>query len=89
MITPGLADLAKQYDVSPDLTASLTVGSFTFWSAAASFFGVSAASIWGRRPLYVITAVIVVATNAVAYLFKVRRLPWLAELARLIGRFQT
>ena len=71
MVTPGLLPLSEQFNVSPDTASSLIIGAYTFWTSVATFPIVAAASIWGRRPFYVISIAILFAANAGAFLAKV------------------
>lgn len=73
MIQPGLTILADQFQVSPDTVSSLTIGSLAFWTAVASFVVVSAAVVWGKRPLYVTSALVLTIANLVAFKSDVRK----------------
>lgn len=73
MIQPGLTILADQFQVSPDTVSSLTIGALAFWTAVASFVVVSAGAVWGKRPLYVTSALVLTISNLVAYKSDVRK----------------
>jgi hypothetical protein len=67
MVTPGLPLLAMQYNVSPDMAASLIIGFLAFWIGFTTFFTAAGANVWGKRPFFVISAVILLATNVWGY----------------------
>lgn len=79
MITPGLIPLSEKFGVSGDVASSFMIGAVGFWTALGSFFVVSGASIWGRRPFYVLSIVFLAISNYLAYLAEVREVrlePW-------------
>ncbi|USP82025.1 uncharacterized protein yc1106_09299 [Curvularia clavata] len=63
MVTPGLPLIAKKYNVSIDMVSSLIIGFLAFWIGFTTFFTAAGANIWGKRPLFVISTVILLATN--------------------------
>lgn len=63
MVTPGLNVIAQKYNVSLDLVSSLIIGFLAFWIGFTTFFTASGANIWGKRPFFIISAVILLATN--------------------------
>jgi MFS family permease len=67
MVTPGLPLLAMKYNVSPDMAASLIIGFLAFWIGFTTFFTAAGANVWGKRPFFVISAVILLATNVWGY----------------------
>ncbi|KAH3950927.1 hypothetical protein HBI56_087590 [Parastagonospora nodorum] len=67
MVTPGLPLLAMKYKVSPDMAASLIIGFLAFWIGFTTFFTAAGANIWGKRPFFVISGVILLATNVWGY----------------------
>lgn len=73
MIQPGLTILADQFQVSPDTVSSLAIGSLAFWTAVASFFVVSASVVWGKRPFYVASTLVLTISNLIAYKSDVRK----------------
>lgn len=73
MIQPGLTILADQFQVSPDTVSSLAIGSLAFWTAVASFVVVSASVVWGKRPFYVASALVLTIANLIAYKADVRK----------------
>lgn len=73
MIQPGLTILADQFQASPDIVSSLTIGALAFWTAVASFVVVSASVVWGKRPFYVTSALVLTIANLIAYKADVRK----------------
>ncbi|PVI02942.1 MFS transporter-like protein [Periconia macrospinosa] len=63
MVTPGIHLLAEKYHVSLDMVSSLIIGFLAFWIGFTTFFTASGANIWGKRPFFVISALILLATN--------------------------
>ena len=63
MVTPGIAAVAMKYGVSLDLVSSLVIGFFAFWIGFTTFFTAAGANIWGKRPFFVISTVILLVTN--------------------------
>jgi hypothetical protein len=62
MLTPGLQTIAKQYNVSLDMVSSLMIGFFAFWIGSTTFFTAAGANVWGKRPFFLITTVILIGT---------------------------
>ncbi|RDW77118.1 transmembrane transport [Coleophoma cylindrospora] len=63
MINPGLVVIAQKFNVSIGLVSQFIIGLLAFWTGAATFFTAAGASVWGKRPMFVISAVILLATN--------------------------
>lgn len=63
MVTPALPIIAMKYNVSLDMAASLIIGFLAFWIGFTTFFTASGANIWGKRPFFMISSVILLATN--------------------------
>ncbi|KAH7355779.1 major facilitator superfamily domain-containing protein [Pyrenochaeta sp. MPI-SDFR-AT-0127] len=67
MVTPGLHLVAIKYNVSIDLVASLIIGFLAFWIGFTTFFTAAGANIWGKRPFFVISTILLLATNIWGY----------------------
>jgi MFS family permease len=67
MVTPGIPLLAKKYNVSLDMAASLIIGFLAFWIGFTTFFTAAGANIYGKRPFFVISTVILLGTNIWGY----------------------
>ncbi|KAF2681616.1 MFS general substrate transporter [Lentithecium fluviatile CBS 122367] len=63
MVTPALHVIALKYNVSLDMASSLIIGFLAFWIGFTTFFTASGANIWGKRPFFVISSVVLLATN--------------------------
>ncbi|KAF2251992.1 MFS general substrate transporter [Trematosphaeria pertusa] len=63
MITPGIQVVSMKYGVSLDMVSSLLIGFLAFWIGFTTFFTASGANIWGKRPFFVISALVLLATN--------------------------
>jgi hypothetical protein len=72
MVTPALPVIAAKYNVSLDMAASLIIGFLVFWIGATTFFTASGANIWGKRPFFVVSAVVLLATNIWGFFAGVR-----------------
>ncbi|XP_014554024.1 hypothetical protein COCVIDRAFT_106139 [Bipolaris victoriae FI3] len=70
MVTPGLPLLAKKYNVSIDMVSSLIIGFLAFWIGFTTFFTAAGANIWGKRPFFVISTVVLLATNVWGFFAK-------------------
>lgn len=71
MVTPALPILAKKYNVSIDMVSSLIIGFLAFWIGFTTFFTAAGANIWGKRPFFVISTVVLLATNVWGFFAKV------------------
>lgn len=67
MITPGLPLVAQKYNVSVDMVASLLIGFLAFWIGFTTFFTAAGANIYGKRPFFIISTTILLATNIWGY----------------------
>ncbi|KAF2402950.1 MFS general substrate transporter [Trichodelitschia bisporula] len=67
MITPGLHLLSTRYHVSADEVDSLMLGALQFCIGFTTFFTAAGATIWGKRPFFVISALVLLATCAWGY----------------------
>ncbi|KAI5375071.1 hypothetical protein J4E82_006150 [Alternaria postmessia] len=63
MVTPALPLIAMKYKVNIDMVASLVIGFLAFWIGFTTFFTAAGANIWGKRPFFIISTVILLATN--------------------------
>ncbi|KAF2873766.1 MFS transporter-like protein [Massariosphaeria phaeospora] len=63
MINPGLHVVSEKYGVSLDLVASVLIGFSAFWIGFTTFFTASGANIWGKRPFFIISTVLLFITN--------------------------
>ncbi|KAG9190989.1 hypothetical protein G6011_09077 [Alternaria panax] len=63
MVTPALPLIAMKYNVSIDMVASLVIGFLAFWIGFTTFFTAAGANIWGKRPFFIISTVILLITN--------------------------
>ncbi|KAF2851449.1 MFS transporter-like protein [Plenodomus tracheiphilus IPT5] len=70
MVTPGLPLVAMKYNVSIDMVASLLIGFLAFWIGFTTFFTAAGANIWGKRPFFVVSTVVLLATNIWGYFAK-------------------
>tara|TARA_R110002003_G_scaffold109_5_gene9142 strand:- start:707 stop:2197 length:1491 start_codon:yes stop_codon:yes gene_type:complete len=67
MVTPGLPLIAKKYNVSLDMAASLIIGFLAFWIGFTTFFTAAGANIWGKRPFFIVSTLVLLATNIWGY----------------------
>ncbi|KAI8932064.1 hypothetical protein NX059_010951 [Plenodomus lindquistii] len=67
MVTPGLPLVAEKYNVSVDMVASFLIGFLAFWIGFTTFFTAAGANLWGKRPFFVISTIILLATNVWGY----------------------
>jgi hypothetical protein len=72
MVTPALPLIAMKYKVNIDMVASLVIGFLAFWIGFTTFFTAAGANIWGKRPFFIISTVILLATNVWGFFTRVR-----------------
>ncbi|KAH9893654.1 MFS transporter-like protein [Xylariomycetidae sp. FL2044] len=63
MISPGLVIISEQFQVDPDTVAAFMVGAIVLFTGAVTFFTASGANIWGKRPFFVISTLLLLASN--------------------------
>ncbi|KAL3426904.1 major facilitator superfamily transporter [Phlyctema vagabunda] len=63
MINPGLQLIALKFNVGPGTVATFTIGLLAFWTGAATFFTAAGASIWGKRPIFFWSVIVLLGTN--------------------------
>ncbi|KAJ9298329.1 hypothetical protein DTO271G3_3934 [Paecilomyces variotii] len=63
MISPGLEVASQMYNVSLDQISSLLIGLFLLVTGSATFFTAASATVWGKRPVFVISAFALLITN--------------------------
>ncbi|KAF2111558.1 MFS transporter-like protein [Lophiotrema nucula] len=63
MVTPGINVVAMKYNVSLDMVSSLLIGFLAFWIGFTTFFTASGANIWGKRPFFVLSTMLLLGTN--------------------------
>ncbi|KAH8640793.1 hypothetical protein IG631_03734 [Alternaria alternata] len=68
MLTPGLEPLTEQFQSNESDISTWILTAPTFWTSAAAFVAVAGADVWGRRPFYVWSVVLLALTNFAAYL---------------------
>lgn len=64
MITTGFADIEKTFNVTTDQISFGIVGLLTLTTGGGTFFTAAAAAVWGKRPVFIISAIGLFATNA-------------------------
>lgn len=80
MINPGLAVIAQKFNVSIGLVSQFVIGLLAFWTGAATFFTAAGASVWGKRPMFFFSAVLLLATNVWGFFASVGLPPALAAI---------
>ncbi|XDG09814.1 hypothetical protein ABKA04_009429 [Annulohypoxylon sp. FPYF3050] len=63
MISPGLVIISQQFKVDPDTVSTFMVGSILLFTGAITFFTASGANVWGKRPFFVISTVLLLISN--------------------------
>ncbi|KAF8854618.1 MFS general substrate transporter [Acephala macrosclerotiorum] len=64
MITTGLEDIAKAFNVTTDQVSFNIVGLLQLTTGSGTFFTAAAAAVWGKRPVFIISAIFLLGTNA-------------------------
>ncbi|KAI0880542.1 MFS general substrate transporter [Annulohypoxylon maeteangense] len=63
MISPGLVIISQQYNIDPDTVATYMVGAILLFTGAITFFTASGANVWGKRPFFVISTLLLLISN--------------------------
>ncbi|OTB03845.1 hypothetical protein M426DRAFT_59696 [Hypoxylon sp. CI-4A] len=63
MISPGLVVISKEFKIDPGTVSTFMVGSILLFTGATTFFTASGANIWGKRPFFVISTVLLLISN--------------------------
>jgi hypothetical protein len=64
MITTGLEDVAKAFNVTTDQVSFNIVGLLQLTTGSGTFFTAAAAAVWGKRPVFFISTLLLLGTNA-------------------------
>jgi hypothetical protein len=75
MISPGLPLLAMQFQKSLDVVSTYLVGLFILWTGVFTFFTSAAASVWGKRVIFITSGIALLALNAWGFFAKVSHKP--------------
>ncbi|KAL2004466.1 hypothetical protein VTN00DRAFT_3495 [Thermoascus crustaceus] len=67
MISPGLVLASMMYNVSLDQVSTFLIGLFILLTGTGTFFTAAVATVWGKRPVFVISVVILLLTNIWGY----------------------
>ncbi|KAK5214192.1 hypothetical protein LTS03_003857 [Exophiala xenobiotica] len=70
MISPGLPLLAMQFQKSLDVVSTYLVGLFILWTGIFTFFTSAAASVWGKRVIFITSGIALLALNAWGFFAK-------------------
>ncbi|KAI5861503.1 MFS general substrate transporter [Durotheca rogersii] len=63
MISPGLILISEQFNIDPDTASTFMVGSILLFTGSATFFTASGANVWGKRPFFVISTLLLLISN--------------------------
>ncbi|KAI1078151.1 MFS transporter-like protein [Whalleya microplaca] len=63
MISPGLVILSEQYEVDLDTVNAFMVGTIVLFTGSVTFFTASGANVWGKRPFFVISTLLLLISN--------------------------
>ena len=64
MITTGLDEIAKTFAVTDDQVSFNIVGVLQLTTGGGTFFTAAAAAVWGKRPVFIISTIALMGTNA-------------------------
>ena len=67
MISPGLVLIGEQYNVDLGMASTFMVGTIVLFTGSVTFFTASGANIWGKRPFFVISTVLLLISNVWGY----------------------
>ena len=63
MVTPGFGEVAATYHVSFNAVSISLVGVLTLVTGTFTFFTSAAATVWGKRPIFIISMVVLLMTS--------------------------
>jgi MFS family permease len=63
MLTPGLEPLTEQFKSNEGDISTWILTAPTFWTSAAAFIAVAGTDVWGRRPFYIWSVVMLALCN--------------------------
>ncbi len=72
MISPGLVIISEQYKVDIGTVSTYMVGTIVLFTGAITFFTASGANVWGKRPFFVISTMLLLLSNIWGYFADVR-----------------
>ncbi|TVY83057.1 putative MFS-type transporter [Lachnellula suecica] len=64
MVTPGFGEVIEDYKVTLDQVATYLVGVLVLATGTGTFFTSAAATVWGKRPIFVISIFVLLVTCA-------------------------
>jgi MFS family permease len=67
MLTPGLEPLTEQFKSNDTDISTWIITAPTFWTSAAAFIAVAGTDVWGRRPFYIWSVVLLALANFASY----------------------
>jgi MFS family permease len=82
MLTPGLEPLTEKFQSNATDISTWILTAPTFWTSAAAFIAVAGTDVWGRRPFYIWSVVLLACAHFAGYFSTT--FPMLAT-ARTIG----
>ncbi|KAI1101689.1 MFS general substrate transporter [Jackrogersella minutella] len=63
MISPGLVIISQKFKTDPGTVSTFMIGSILLFTGATTFFTASGANIWGKRPFFVISTLLLLISN--------------------------
>jgi MFS family permease len=67
MLTPGLEPLTEKFQSNEADISTWILTAPTFWTSAAAFVAVAGTDVWGRRPFYIMSVVLLACANFAGY----------------------
>ncbi|EEH37126.2 hypothetical protein PAAG_07544 [Paracoccidioides lutzii Pb01] len=62
LLAPGLVVASERYNVSLDEVSKFLIGLMILFTGASTFFTAAAATVWGKRPVFVLSSVVLLIT---------------------------
>jgi hypothetical protein len=62
MVTPGFGEVIADYKVTLDQVSTYLVGVLVLATGTGTFFTSAAATVWGKRPVFVISVFVLLVT---------------------------
>lgn len=64
MITTGFDEIGETFHVTSDEISFNIVGVLQLTTGSGTFFTAAAAAVWGKRPVFILSTIILLGTNA-------------------------
>ncbi|KLJ06063.1 hypothetical protein EMPG_10507 [Blastomyces silverae] len=85
IIAPGLVVASEKYKVSLDQVATFLIGVLILSTGGGTFFTAAAATVWGKRPVFIISTAVLLVTCIWGYFAKSFQSLWIMRIVQGIS----